>query len=133
MRTSPGIKVSSKGSFKNMTDFLKRLKEKRFLNKVEEYAELGKQALMDATPVDTGKTQQSWDYKIKHGPESTTIIWENSNRAPNGIPIVLLLVYGHGTRRGGYVQGHDFITPAIEPIFDEIADGVWLEVIEYAK
>ena len=133
MKTSPGIRVTSKGDFKNMTAFLKRLQEQKYYDKLEEYAEMGKQALMDATPVRTGLTQQSWDYKIKIGSESASITWENSNRAPNGAPIVLLLVYGHGTRGGRYVQGRDFITPAIEPIFDEIAHSFWMEVIGNAK
>lgn len=133
MLTTPKITVKSRGSFKNMTAFLKRLKEQKYYSKLEEYAELGKKALMDATPVRTGQTQQSWSYSIKIGDDRATITWENSNRAPNGIPIVLLLVYGHGTRSGRYVSGRDFITPAIEPIFDEIADSIWMEVIGNAK
>lgn len=133
MKTSPKITVSSKGTFNHMIKFLNRLKDREYYDKLEEYAELGKLALMEATPVDTGRTQQSWKYIIRIGKESATITWMNENRAPNGIPIVLLLVYGHGTRGGRYVQGYDFITPAIEPIFDQIADNIWMEVIGDAK
>lgn len=133
MLNRPSIKVSSKGDFKNMTAFLKRLKEKRFYDKLEEYAERGKKALMEVTPVRTGLTQQSWSYSINVGSDSATITWENSNRTTSGIPIVLLLVYGHGTGSGRYISGHDFITPAIEPVFDDIAHSFWMEVIGNAK
>lgn len=99
------------------------------MDNIEAYAQKGVEALAAATPVDTGKTAASWSYEIQSKNDILTITWKNSNEA-DGIPIVVLLYYGHGTPQGHYVKGRDFITPAIRPVFDEIADKVWKEVTD---
>ena len=86
-------------------------------------------ALRAATPVDTGKTRDCWDYEIEYGPSSCTISFSNSN-INDGVSIAVILQYGHGTRTGGYVKGRDYINPAIRPIFDRMAEKVWKEVAE---
>lgn len=85
------------------------------------------EALSKATPVDTGKTASSWSYEIVVTREGYTIYWDNSN-VNRGISIALLLQYGHGTRNGGFVEGRDYINPALRPIFDQMADEAWREV-----
>jgi hypothetical protein len=92
---------------------------------------MGVKALMEATPVDTGKTQASWRYEIKRNNDKTySIIWINDNRSEGeyGPPVVVLLYYGHITKTGGYVEGRDFITPAMRPVFDKIANDAWKEM-----
>lgn len=121
------ISFAVKGDFNNTEGFLKGLKEKRFLKKLDRYGSAGVQALSDATPKDTGKTSASWDYRIEDYEDHTSIVWTNSN-VQNGVNIAIILQYGHGTRNGGYVQGRDYINPAIQPIFDELADSAWKEV-----
>ena len=81
-----------------------------------------------ATPVDTGKTAASWRYQITNNKNELKIEWLNDSTTKDGIPIVVLIQYGHGTGNGGYVVGRDFINPAIQPIFDKIADALWKEV-----
>ena len=108
--------------------FLYQLQNRPYLKAIERYAQLGVNALASATPVDTGKTAASWSYEITPGMVSTSIVWKNSNVTRDGDSIVIMLQYGHGTGTGGYVAGRDFINPAIAPVFDMIADGVW-EVI----
>lgn len=122
------IKMTSKGSFTNTYKFLRFLKSRKYLKKVEMFAKKGLEALAANTPVDTGRTAASWRYEIKDDKSSLTITWLNDSKTATGIPIVVLLYYGHGTGRGTFVQGRDFITPAIEPVFNEIMDGVWKEV-----
>lgn len=121
------IKMKSSGSFSNTYKFLRFLHRKEHLKRLDEYGKRGVEALAAATPVDTGKTAASWNYVIKDTANGITITWTNNNNA-EGIPIVVLLYYGHATGWGYYVQGRDFITPAIQPIFDEIAESVWKEV-----
>lgn len=121
------ITLTSKGDFSKTFSFLKRMKEKKFLSALEKYGEEGVKALQEATPKDTGLTAASWGYKIEKGEDSTTITWTNSNEN-NGVPIVILIQYGHATGTGGYVQGRDFINPAMRPIFDKIAQEAWMEV-----
>ena len=84
-------------------------------------------ALSSATPIDSGKTANSWSYEITNKDGSVTITFNNSN-IQNGVPIAIILQYGHGTRNGGWVQGRDYINPAIQPVFDEIVDKAWREV-----
>lgn len=91
------------------------------------YAERGVAALVSATPVETGKTANSWYYTIEKKKDSATINFNNSN-IQNGVPIAIILQYGHGTGTGGWVQGRDYINPAIQPVFDEIANSAWKEV-----
>ncbi len=121
------IQFKQKGDFSKTESFLKKLRKLDLDSVLRKYGELGVQALASATPVETGKTAASWDYKIEKGKGVVTITWTNSN-VNNGVPIALLIQYGHGTGTGGYVQGRDYIKPAIRPIFDELADALWEEV-----
>lgn len=121
------IQFKQKGDFSKTESFLKKLRKLDLDSVLRKYGELGVQALASATPVETGKTAASWDYKIEKGKGVVTITWTNSN-VSNGVPIALLIQYGHGTGTGGYVQGRDYIKPAIRPIFDELADALWEEV-----
>ena len=116
-----------KGDFNKTEGFLKGLKEKKFYKKLDQYGAAGVRALSAATPRDTGKTAASWDYRIEDYGDHVSIVWTNSN-VQNGVNIAIILQYGHGTRNGGYVQGRDYINPAIQPIFDELADSAWKEV-----
>lgn len=121
------IQFKQKGDFSKTESFLKKLRKLDLDSVLEKYGKLGVQALANATPVETGKTAASWDYKIEKGKGVVTITWTNSN-VNNGVPIALLIQYGHGTGTGGYVQGRDYIKPAIRPIFDELAKALWEEV-----
>ena len=122
------IKIEHKGNFKHTERFFKSVKEEQIFSKLDSYGKLGVIALAMNTPVDTGKTASSWSYEIRHDSRNVSICWKNDNMTKTGIPIVILLQYGHGTRNGGYVQGRDFINPAIQPVFDEIAENVWKEI-----
>lgn len=121
------IIIKSKGDLSKTYNFLKHAQSRSFLKRLNKYGEEGVAALSAATPVDTGKTAASWSYEIAHTKTAVTIIWKNSN-VVDGVPIALILQYGHGTRNGGYVQGRDYINPAIQPIFDKILDSAWKEV-----
>lgn len=120
-------------SFKHTGDFSKTLKflnsitNKEYLNNLNQYGQMGVTALAEATPKDTGETAASWDYTIELQNGRMTITWFNRN-VVRGINIAIILNYGHGTGRGTYVQGRHYISPAIQPIFDKIADDVWKEV-----
>ena len=121
------IHISHSGNFKNTEGLFKRVKEQRYLRALKKYAQRGVEALSKATPVDTGKTASSWSYEIAVTREGYTIYWDNGN-VNRGISIALLLQYGHGTRNGGFVEGRDYINPALRPIFDQMADEAWQEV-----
>lgn len=110
--------------------YLEHLRSKEYFKVLEEAAQLGVEALYEATPKRTGKTAASWSYKIEVRRGSTKIYWINDNLAANGEPIAILLQYGHGTGRGGYVQGRDYINPAIKPVFDNISEVVWKAVMQ---
>jgi hypothetical protein len=90
-------------------------------------AKVGVQALARATPRDTGVAQKGWSYEVRQNGGGVAIVWTNSD-IENGFPVVIMLQYGHGTGTGGYVQGRDFINPAIRPVFDQIAETVWKAV-----
>lgn len=123
------IVVHQHGDFKKLTRFLERAKETVHLGILDKYGKRGVEALAAATPKDTGLTASSWSYKIENKPgQSASISFYNSN-IQNGIPIAVILQYGHGTKNGGWVEGRDYINPAIQPIFDEIAESAWEEVI----
>lgn len=124
-----GITFTHRGNFNNTEKFFNKLLGKDYLNVLERYGQIGVDALSSATPKDTGLTASSWSYEITHNGENSSIIFTNSN-IQNGCNIAILLQYGHGTRNGGYVQGRDYINPAIQPIFDRIASDAWKEVIE---
>jgi len=119
--------IESSGSFKNLESFLKSMSRNSMYDALDQYAREGVSALASATPVDSGVTAESWNYEITKSRGSYSIVWTNSH-VVDGRPIAIMLQYGHGTGTGGYVQGRDFINPAIKPIFDRIADNVWKAV-----
>ena len=121
------IRFRQKGDFSKLTGFLEKVKDVVKIGDLNKYGREGVAALSTATPVDTGKTADSWYYEIKNQNGSATISFFNSN-IQEGVPIAIILQYGHGTRNGGWVQGRDYINPAIRPIFDKIADDAWKEV-----
>lgn len=112
------------GGFTKTERFLNRMKRREYLNVLDEFGRDGVQALRNATPVDSGATAEAWDYEIKRTRNYTEIVWTNFN-INDGVPIAVILQYGHGTGTGGYVQGRDYINPAIRPIFDKIAEKAW--------
>lgn len=115
------------GDFANLTKFLEGASKSFDIKILDKYGQAGVNALSSATPVDSGKTANSWYYKIENRKGSTAIVFCNSN-IQNGVPIAIILQYGHGTGTGGWVEGRDYINPAIQPIFDEIANHAWKEV-----
>ena len=121
------IRFRHKGDFSKTTNFLKRAKDKVYLEDLDKYGRQGVAALASATPIDSGKTASSWYYKIENTKESAKISFYNSN-VQNGVSIAIILQYGHGTRNGGWVEGRDYINPAVQPIFDKIVDDAWREV-----
>ena len=121
------IKLRHTGDFSKATRFLERSKNAVHLGFLDKYGRAGVAALSSATPVDSGLTASSWYYEIKHTNGSVTLSFFNSN-IQNGVPIAIILQYGHGTRNGGWVEGRDYINPAIQPIFDQITNEAWREV-----
>lgn len=121
------ITLSSSGSFNRTENFLKKIAGRDIYKSLEKYGQEGVAALAAATPVDSGVSANSWNYEISSSRGSYSIKWTNSH-VINGVPIVILLQYGHGTGTGGYVRGRDFINPAMKPIFDKIAQNVWKAV-----
>ena len=121
------ISFRQKGDFSKLTHFLERAKESVRIGDLDKYGREGVAALSSATPIDSGETANSWSYEITNKDGSATITFKNSN-IQNGVPIAIILQYGHGTQNGGWVQGRDYINPAIQPIFDEIVNNAWREV-----
>lgn len=121
------IVLSSKGDFSKATRYFERLKETAKLGVLDKYGREGVAALSSATPVETGLTANSWAYKIQLSESSASIEFHNSN-INNGVPIAIILQYGHGTGTGGWVEGRDYINPAIRPVFDKIVEDLWKEV-----
>lgn len=121
------IRFRHKGDFSKFTKFLEKAKQSVHIGDLDRYGREGVAALASATPVDSGQTAKSWYYEIKQKQGSVTITFNNSN-IQNGVPIAIILHYGHGTGTGGWVQGRDYINPAIRPIFDRIANDAWREV-----
>jgi len=122
------ISFRQKGDFSKLTRFLEKAKNVVKIGDLDRYGREGVAALASATPKETGLTASSWYYEIKQkGKESVSISFHNSN-IQNGVPIAIILQYGHGTRNGGWVQGRDYINPAIQPLFDKIANDAWKEV-----
>lgn len=122
-----GISVRHKGDFRKTEKLLKKSLGINYRDILEKYAKQGVAALSSATPIDTGLAASSWGYEIIQNGSSISIVWTNDD-IENGFPVVLMLQYGHATRGGGYVQGRDFINPALRPIFDKLADAAWKEV-----
>lgn len=121
------ISFKSKGNFNNTERFLKRSKNLQLAEKLNRYGVVGAAALAAMTPTRSGKTASSWNYEIHGNGGGLEIVWTNSN-INKGYNIAVLIQYGHGTGTGGYVQGRDYINPAIQPVFDAIANDIWNEV-----
>jgi hypothetical protein len=121
------IRFRHRGNFNNTERFFAKAPKVVYRGILEKYAISGVKALSSATPIDSGLTREAWGYEIKTSSRYSSITWTNSNII-NNVPIAVILQYGHGTRNGGYVQGRDYINPAIKPIFDKIAEDVWKEV-----
>ena len=121
------ITFRHKGDFSKFTSFLEKAKGAVKASDLDKYGREGVAALASATPVDTGLTASSWYYEVERKQGSAMINFYNSN-IQNGVPIAIILQYGHGTGTGGWVEGRDYINPAIQPIFDKIADEAWREV-----
>lgn len=122
------IKFIQKGNFSKTEKFFEKCKNLFKIGKLDKYGREGVAALSMATPVKTGKTASSWRYEIVNVPGKLSINWLNDNVSSDGTPIAVYIQYGHGTGTGGWVRGIDFINPAIRPVFDKIADGLWKEV-----
>lgn len=121
------IKFNHTGNFSKTLQFLNILTKREYLNKLNQYGLIGVEALAKVTPKRTGLTAASWTYKIEEQDGKVTMSWFNTN-VQNGVQIAVILDYGHGTGRGTFVQGRHYISPAIQPVFDKIADDVWKEV-----
>lgn len=122
------ITFKHKGDFSKTLKFFNHLLRRDYLNILDKYGKEGVERLKEYTPKDTGLTSESWNYVITKDKQSTTITWTNSN-VNNYVNIALILQYGHATRNGGWVEGVDYINPALEPIFEKMAQEAWEEVI----
>ena len=132
-----GIRINSEGSFKHTESLLRQATSKKWYRKLDSFAKEVTEALKEATPKDTGKTSESWDYEIETTRNSTTITWTNSNHVEGYYynsdrltPIVLLIVNGHATANGYWIPPNDFVTPTIEPYVSKFKKDVWLEVTD---
>lgn len=123
----PKISFSSKGSFSKTEKFLTKMSRGEIFQILDGLGKEGVSALAAATPTESGETAGAWGYTISRGIGRTTISWNNSH-VVNGVPIAIILQYGHGTGTGGYVEGRDYINPAIQPVFNKIADRAWKAV-----
>ena len=121
------IRFKQKGDFKNLESFLNRAGKFDMRTFLDRYGREGVEALRSNTPIDSGLTASSWDYYIDTNKRTSKIVWTNTHNI-SGVNIAIILQYGHATKNGGYVQGQDYINPAIRPIMDKIADDVWREV-----
>jgi hypothetical protein len=121
------ITFRQKGDFSKLTRFLEKAKQTVRIGDLDKYGREGVAALKSATPIDSGITAESWYYEIKNENGSVMITFNNTN-IQNGVPIAIFLQYGHATRNGGWVEGRDYINPAIQPIFDKIVNEAWREV-----
>lgn len=121
------ITVRQKGDFRKTEKFLKKSLGRDYMKVLDKYGRYGVQALASATPKDSGETAAMWDYEIIQNGSSISVVWKNYNIV-KGVNIAVILQYGHGTRNGGYVEGRDYINPALRPIFDALAESAWKEV-----
>jgi hypothetical protein len=122
-----GFSFESKGSFKRTEDFLRKVSDGQIFKTLDKYGREGVTALSKATPVDSSETASSWGYKIRSSKGTHSIEWTNTH-IEDGVPIDIILQYGHGTGTGGYIHGRDYINPAMKPVFDKIAENVWKAV-----
>lgn len=125
------VVFSSKGNFDKLNGFFEKARESIKLGKLDKYAREGVRALEKYTPKDTGLTSQSWSYEINRDEDGVITIEFNNSNIVKYVPIAIILQYGHATRNGGWVEGVDYINPALKPIFEEIAEYAWEEVIKY--
>lgn len=121
------VVMKQSGSLKNFEGFLYKNRKRRLYQLLNEYGKQGVELLRDATPVDTGKTATRWDYEIEVSSQGVSLYWVNNN-VNEGVPIAILIQYGHATRSGSYVQGIDYINPALRPLFESMATKLWKEV-----
>ena len=122
------VVISHKGDFSKTSRFFKRIRSKQIYKRLEAYGQMGVDALREATPKRTGKTADSWSYEIKITDRFVTITWKNSNVVDDWANVAVLIQYGHATRGGAYVKGIDYINPAMRPVFEKMAQEVWMEV-----
>ncbi len=125
-----GFDLKIRGDLGKTKKFLNRVKDFHDMKVFDMYGQIGIEALAAATPKRTGLTAASWRYEIEDDGNVVTLYWTNDNRTSQGDSIAILLQYGHGTGTGGYVQGRDYINPAIQPVFDAIADSLWKAITE---
>ena len=121
------ISFKQKGDFRKFTRYLEQVKEAARVGILDKYGAEGVKALSAATPVDSGKTAASWYYEIQRSSNSVRLEFLNSH-VNDGVPIAIILQLGHGTNNGGWVEGRDYINPAIQPVFDRILENAWREV-----
>lgn len=127
--SKPVISITVKKDWKTTFDFLKKVPGKLSLDSImNNYGRMGVEYLKNATPVATGKTADSWYYEIEKGKDYVRLNFNNSN-VVDGQNVAILIQYGHGTKNGGYVVGRDYINPALKPVFDDMADSAWKEII----
>lgn len=121
------VVMKQSGSLKNFEGFLYKNRKRRLYQLLNEYGKQGVELLRDATPVDTGATSTGWSYEIEVNSQGVSLYWVNNN-VKEGVPIAILIQYGHATRSGSYVQGVDYINPALRPLFESMATKLWKEV-----
>lgn len=121
------ITLEAQGKFQKANSFLERLLELPNLGVLDKYGRMGVDALSKATPTDTGLAKSSWYYKIEHRKDGASLIFANSD-IENGFPVAIMLQYGHATKSGGWVEGVDYINPALKPIFEDLKNELWKEV-----
>jgi hypothetical protein len=122
------LKIRHKGNFSKTTKFLHHVLRFDYKTILNRYGKMGVEALAEATPRDTGRTAEAWKYDIEENSNGVSIVWSNEN-INDGVNIAVILQYGHGTNNGGYVAGRDYINPALQPVFDKMANTVWKELI----
>lgn len=123
------IIFTSSGSFKDTEAFLQRMSKANIKTVLDKYGVMGVDALRSYTPIDTSASAQAWRHRVAYAKGMWRLSWHNDNKTSSGVPVVILIQYGHGTGTGGYVAGEDFINPAIKPIFDRIVTEVRREVV----
>lgn len=124
------ISLKSKGDFKKTEKFLKKSLGRDWMSVLDKFGQKGVDALRANTPIDSGETKNSWSYEIIQNGSRISIYWKNSN-INQGVNIAVILQYGHGTRTGGWVEGKDYINPALKLIFDELADSAWKAITQF--
>lgn len=127
MNGTPVIIFRHKGDLKKTDTFLRKMLRRDSMSILNKYGKIGVDRLLQYTPKDTGETALSWGYRIEKKGHEYKLIWTNSNIS-DGFPVAILIQYGHGTTGGTYVEGRDFINPALKDVFDELAEELWKEV-----